>query len=514
MERLSPLRYLLFPVIVSALLLGMWAGLLRMGWSLPRPQDDFMLAHGAWMVCGVLGTLIGLERAVALAGFLNSPQTRQLPYLAPGFTALGALALLVDSSAAALLMSLGSAGLVIIFGFIIRRQPALFTLTMGLGALLWLIGNTLWFSSEPLYEVAAWWIGFLVLTIAGERLELSRLLHPPRAAQIVFGVILVLMLGGISWTRITFADGIRALGISQIGLAAWLLRYDVVQRTIRQSGLTRFIAACLLIGYLWLGVSGAMLLAFGDVRVGMRYDAMLHALFLGFVFSMIFGHAPLILPSVTQVSITYQPRFYLHLGLLHSSLLLRVVGDLWAWADGRRWGGLLNVVVILLFMANTASAAQPVQKRLRSKPKRVMLAYLFPIPTFVIGIALVVLGFVMPWNEDEGETLPPTPNEAAATAEYAPDDILEGKKQYESVCVSCHGFDAQGITGLGKNLVTSEFVGSLSDAELRQFIITGRPMWDAANTTGIEMPPRGGFPALSDTQIDQIIAYLRSLRED
>ena len=70
--------------------------------------------------------------------------------------------------------------------------------------------------------------------------------------------------------------------------------------------------------------------------------------------------------------------------------------------------------------------------------------------------------------------------------------------------------DATGISGLGKNLVTSTFVHNLSDAELHQFIVTGRPVTDPLNTTGIMMPPMGGNPNFDDAQIDLIVAYIRS----
>jgi branched-subunit amino acid permease len=94
-----------------------------------------------------------------------------------------------------------------------------------------------------------------------------------------------------------------------------------------------------------------------DVAAGRPYDALLHALFVGFIFSMIFGHAPIIVPAVMGIHIAYRPAFYAHLGLLHVSLTLRVFGDLALWLPGRQWGGLLNALAILLFLANTGYGA-------------------------------------------------------------------------------------------------------------------------------------------------------------
>jgi hypothetical protein len=89
---------------------------------------------------------------------------------------------------------------------------------------------------------------------------------------------------------------------------------------------------------------------------------MLHAVFLGFVFSMIFGHAPIILPALLGVPQVYHPAFYAHLTLLHLTLLARVIGDLDGWPAERQWAGLLNGIVLLLFLGNTARMLRKVGK--------------------------------------------------------------------------------------------------------------------------------------------------------
>ncbi len=104
------------------------------------------------------------------------------------------------------------------------------------------------------------------------------------------------------------------------------------------------------------------------------------------------------------------------------------------------------------------------------------------------------------------------PASAAQTVAYSAEDVKQGQSFFQSTCFACHGMDATGISGLGKNLVTSTFVHDLTDAELRQFIIDGRPITDPLNTTGVQMPPKGGNPSFDDQQIDQIVAYLRSLQ--
>lgn len=327
-----------------SLIAGVLAGLIRLGWNLPVPWSTLPVAHGPLMVSGFLGTVIGVERAVAL--------DRRWAYNAPLLTGLGGLALMAGLPGQ-LLMTLGSLVLVVVFVVIVRRQPTLFTATMGLGALVWLMGNILYLSGRPLYTIVPWWIGFLALTIGGERLELARLVQLSPTSHTAFLVIIGLFSAGLVLTAITFETGMRLVSVGLLLLSLWLLHHDIARRTVRQTGLVRFSAVCLLSGYVWLGLSGLMGLLSAELLGGLRYDAILHAFFLGFVFAMIFGHAPIIFPAVLNRPISFQTAFYAHLALLHLSLLLRIAGDLLAWLPGRRWGGLLNAVALLLFLINT-----------------------------------------------------------------------------------------------------------------------------------------------------------------
>ncbi len=104
------------------------------------------------------------------------------------------------------------------------------------------------------------------------------------------------------------------------------------------------------------------------------------------------------------------------------------------------------------------------------------------------------------------------PSESPTAAEF---DLasLPGHDIYVASCSSCHGTAGEGLEGLGKPLADSEFVQSQSDEALLKFIKTGRPIWDAANTTGIDMPPKGGNPALGDEDLRTIIGYIRGLQE-
>ncbi len=140
--------------------------------------------------------------------------------------------------------------------------------------------------------------------------------------------------------------------------------------------------------------------------------------------------------------------------------------------------------------------------------------YLAPVFAIALMIGIVGCG----GGDDAGSSAAEpaaaatTVPQAKPTATEPPAASIEDGKTEFIGCSACHGADAKGITGLGKDLVGSEFVNSQSDADLIAFIKVGRDTSDPANTTGVAMPPKGGNPALSDGDIQAIIAYLRSLK--
>lgn len=347
---LSRLRFPALALAMLALLAAGWYGFVRLGWQIAIPRPEMLAVHGPLMVSGFLGTLIAVERAVAMG--------RRIVYAVPLLTGLGGLALLLGlpPTVPRVLMVLGSAGTIAIFAVIVRSHPALYTVTMAGGAVAWFVGNLLWAFGEPVFQVVLWWMGFLVLTIAGERLELSRLLRLPRRSQVMFGAAVGVFVAGAVLSQFVFDTGSRAAGVGLALVGLWLLRHDIATRTVRRDGLIRFIAASLLAGYAWLIAGGVLLAVLGGQVAGLHYDAILHSVFLGFTFSVIFGHAPIIFPSVLGARLDYHPRFYAHLILLHASLLLRVGADLAGWFEGRLWGGLFNAVALLLFLASMGAA--------------------------------------------------------------------------------------------------------------------------------------------------------------
>ena len=141
--------------------------------------------------------------------------------------------------------------------------------------------------------------------------------------------------------------------------------------------------------------------------------------------------------------------------------------------------------------------------------------------TFVV-ISLMLFAILMlsacGGSKDEPEAAPAAAEEAEAEAEpveeaVAQGDAESGQSLYMASCTACHGPEGKGIEGLGKDMTTSEFIADLSDSELVDFIKVGRDAGDPANTTGVAMLPKGGNPTLTDEQLIDIVAYVRSIHE-
>jgi hypothetical protein len=359
----------LLAAALVALLGGLWAGLLRLGIDLPPLRPELASLHGPLLVLGFLGTQIGLERAVALR------RRPPWPYFAPIGAAAGSTWLLVGLPTAVgqVLFALGGIVLCAVFLAVHRIDPTAHNAVMGLGAAAWAAGAIVWLVDEEVARAVPFLVAFLVLTIVGERLELSRMGRPAPLARAALLAAIALFACGVVATLPDGGLGVRLAGTGMLAQAAWLARYDVARRTIRIGGVTRFMAVALLAGYLWLAVAGVLWIHYGSLLgAGSAYDAMLHAVFLGFVFSMVFAHAPVIVPAVLGVALPYRRAMYGPLVLLHGGLVLRVVGDLAGNVTAWRWGGVLDEAAILAFLAlavATAATARRRPTRARIRPR-------------------------------------------------------------------------------------------------------------------------------------------------
>jgi hypothetical protein len=343
------LRALLVAGIAAALAValatGLAGGLLRAG-ALPVGGTPFwlppaVLNHAFLMVVVLLGTVIGIERAVALK--------RPFAFAAPmASAAAGVLMLAGMPAAASAVAALSALVFVAVNALLVRRQPAAHTALLLVAALCAAVGHGMFAGGAAAPSVLPWWFAFLVLTIVAERLEMTRLMRRRTAAPVTLGIAVALLLVGAAASAQAPLPGGLLYGLALAALAAWLVAFDIARRTVRAHGLSRYMAVALLLGHGWLGMAGAgwMMASLGAAA---WRDTALHALGLGFVFSMVFAHAPVILPALVRVKLLFGPWFYAPLALLHGSLALRLAGGALdpAW---RAAGALGNALAMALFV--------------------------------------------------------------------------------------------------------------------------------------------------------------------
>ncbi|TCJ12133.1 hypothetical protein EPD60_16405 [Flaviaesturariibacter flavus] len=329
------------PLILLSLLAAIWTGWIRGGWELPLPQAAGQ--HGNLMVNCFLATLILLERAVTFRQWW----VRLLPLL----NALALLPLLAGAPQAALGMQLaGSVGFAVLCGWLLYRHRELYYLVFLTGALSLVVANSVLLQSGSYPAATGWWVAFLLLTIVAERLELSKFLPRSPAQRNALLACLALILPGL---LLPMTTGKWLLAAALGGTGCWLLRYDMARISVRLPGAHRYSGRLLLAGYCWLPVASVLILL--QHRIPLGYDAVLHSFFLGFVFSMIFAHAPVILPAVLKKRLTvYHPLLYAWFGWLQVSLLVRIGADIAGDASWRRGALLGNGLPILLFFVTVA----------------------------------------------------------------------------------------------------------------------------------------------------------------
>ena len=348
--RVSPRLFWLLPAGAS-LLMGLNAALLLLGLPAPLTAARFPEVHGMLLTLGFLGTLIALERATALK--------RWWGYAAPALLGAGGVLLFVDALPLTLgqwILAAGSLAFTLSYLPLWLRRYDTPLIAQLLGAALATGGATLWAAGIPMDRIVPWLIGFIVLTICAERVELAAITMGPRADTVLlvhsWAITLALLLG-LALPQF----GAIGLGAAILSLTLWLAWHDIARRTIRTTGAPRFMAACMLAGYLWLAVTGGILL-FGTPTTQPRYDAAIHAVLLGFALSMIMAHATTILPAVLHVRLPYRRAMWVPAVLLHASLVLRIwLGDGLSLRPLWQFGGALAVAALLLFVLTALTSA-------------------------------------------------------------------------------------------------------------------------------------------------------------
>ncbi len=333
---------LVLPLIVIMLLTAIWSGWIRIGFSLP--VSNVAAQHGTLMINGFLASLIFLERAVT---FKN-----KLVLLLPFVNSLSIAALITGYSFIAQSITIAcSFGFLVMCAYFISQYKELYYYVFFTGAFCLLTGNVI-LQKTHLYPAAVtWWMNFLLFTIVAERLELSRFLPVNRTRQAL--LIIALSFIVISSFIPFHSDGNLAYAIATSGVALWLLKYDMAFKSIRSKGQHRYSGLLLIIGYAWLLITSILVLT--EHLFAFGYDAVLHSFFIGFVFSMIFSHAPIILPAIAKLPLKiYRPILYVWFALLQISLVIRIIADILIEVEIRKWAGFTNGIVIILFFLTIA----------------------------------------------------------------------------------------------------------------------------------------------------------------
>lgn len=326
------------PIIFFAmlcLLAGLWSGLNRIGWNL------FLLPitahHGAIMVGGFLGTLIILEKII--------PLKKNILYLIPILNAVSVIFFFTNQPKIAICILVSSStALSFVFLYYFRSQRTMTYMLMLLGAICWLIGNIL-LLTKFFYPLAfPWWAAFALFIIAAERLELMRFLPVSKLSKSIFIFILLSFIMGVLFSF--HGMGNIICGLSLIAASLWLMRNDLIGINLKKSDMPKYIAITVLTGYVALLLTGIFLLALSDRWL--NYDAVVHSFFIGFVFSMIFAHGPIILPGIMGISVTsFSKILYVWLTLLQLSWGIRIFSDVLMELEIRKISGLLSALAIL-----------------------------------------------------------------------------------------------------------------------------------------------------------------------
>lgn len=339
---------LLLAAVAVIVLLSVQGGLQRLGVPVLWVPPMGAASHGPLFVVGVFASLIALERAVALQV--------AWAYLVPASSLAGAVGLLFGWVGSAWLMVGATVGLFIVNVAIAKRQSEPFTWIMALGSAALVLGTVAWASGRPVAAVVPSWMVFFVLTISAERLELSRLRPTPTWARRLHWALSAAV-AVCSVALLLSPALVMPLGVCFFLLGLWQLQFDLARATSGLPGLAGYSAKGVLLGAGWLLVSGSLLVIFGLPPAGPHYDAILHGVLVGYVFSMVFAHAPIILPAVAGIRVGFTPLMYVPLALLQLSVAGRIVGDLAASHTLRVAGSLASVVALALFAATMVASA-------------------------------------------------------------------------------------------------------------------------------------------------------------
>ncbi|GAB2621416.1 hypothetical protein GCM10027035_16960 [Emticicia sediminis] len=340
---MKKLIFIILPLALISMLIGLYVGFVRIGWAFPVSSSLPIPHHGILMTGSFLGTLISVERVAVL-------KTRWTWFIPILMVSSLFFILFHQNTIAFSVLLLGSLGYCFISFQNYQTYKLRGDVLMLIGAVFQVIAFTIFFITHSYPMAFAAWMLYLIFTIVGERLNLTRFLPVTKTAIIE----LYIWLGLILLSSFLYHFGLAVVvSISLWGIAQWLIRHDIALINIKKQGHFKFLGVALLSAYVWLIITGGLGLLKTDNPY--LYDALLHSFFVGFVLTMILAHAPIIFPSLLQIRITpFHPIMYVWLLALHFSLFLRIYGDVFQHYELRKLGGLLNGISFVGYLLTIA----------------------------------------------------------------------------------------------------------------------------------------------------------------
>lgn len=99
----------------------------------------------------------------------------------------------------------------------------------------------------------------------------------------------------------------------------------------------------------------------------------------------------------------------------------------------------------------------------------------------------------------------PVPTDSAVVPTESSASVSSGEPLYMQTCAGCHAADGSGVQYVAKPLAESALLNAGDDAALLNFLINGDPALVPPH------PFRGGYPELSDADLQSVITYLHGL---
>ncbi len=328
-----------------ALILGVYAGLQRLGLPLPGVTTAVPTSHGPMMIVGFFAALISFERAVRGG--------RRWLLAAPVCAGASALISLWSVDLSAALAIVAAALLLIAASSDLRGERPLVAVPHTCAALALTVGSVRWWLGDPLPAVIGAWIGFPMLSILGDRLEL----HSPQArrddrAWLIVPTALVLLAGALTANWLVPRTPWLLAGGCTL-LAAWLLRFDREGLGFHRPGLPRYHAIGRTCGAMWLLIGAVALIALPLQPAGMVYDAQVHLLLVGFVLNFVFAHGPVVFSGLFGKVPYWHPWLPAPLLMLQLGIFFRLFGDFGKSPELRIVGGVATALAFILFLVVT-----------------------------------------------------------------------------------------------------------------------------------------------------------------